>query len=1012
MYTKLVTSNLIHSISRLSIRIFLLLLLLAVQKSSHSQLKYNFERITTENGLPTNAIKGLQFDEKNRFLWVATESGIVRFNGHGFQNFGDNDKTSVLNGRIVFFDKTINGKFFGKLIDERIFTIHENNAIIDNSLSKMEDEFSYLNYKYNIGLPISKQPFLGIENKDFKLNNTIYTINDHELFKYDHNKLIPLIKFKNEEEVFVINDQLFLIDKDGIILKAKFNLEKFITKNKVDLSKSFEIDSKNIFSKIKVFQNHSNESVYILNGEKLFLLTLINNQIKVNLITDQLPKNEFIKYVQIDNVTNVIYIGTDNRGLIVGRPQYFNRILPNNAIAGVSSSAYAQLQLSNGNIQINTGQIFGNSKVKSSNVFYRPSETSTFISSDSILFMTNSDGIVEYDLLKSRISTISKDINVNRNCLIQKDGIIYSFNEKGIALKKTKWEYVLKLDKMPFNFIVYSLMQINDNEILAATTHGLYKYNFKHNTFILYFKDNNNSNFRSIFNLNNYYLIGTYGGGVYMYHDDSIKKVPLDQNKYLNYSHCFIQDKKGNVWASTNKGLFMSPAQSLIDFWHKGPGNIRFKYFGKNEGIDQLEMNGGCNPCAIKMKNGNLSFPGIDGLIQFNPDSLQIIEIQPKVYVDKLYVDEKLINLDKFNNEFSSGVKNLEVQLGISGMLSQENIMLEYKFDNDKWIRINVKNPVIKYSNPEYGNHTFSIRLRNTINGKWDQVDYPYIINYPWTLNPFMYFVYFLSIVGVILLYIRFKTLIYQRRQKVLEKEVDAKTASLNNLNDYLLKRNQAKDHVIAIMNHDILTPLKYLHITAKNIADTTNDEKAKSSIKQIARTSKELEYLTSNMLNWVKFDNIEALPTKQTVDLCTIVNDLIEFVEPFKQNKSLKIINSIPEDLMIQNWPDSLRVLLYNIIINSINNSIKGEIRVSYTTTNNGYHISVNDTGVGMNASMIQHLLKGKSKDEVEQIPKYKKGNGVGFQIIRNIVHLMNAQLEIQSVENIGTTVSVIFMD
>ena len=33
--------------------------------------------------------------------------------------------------------------------------------------------------------------------------------------------------------------------------------------------------------------------------------------------------------------------------------------------------------------------------------------------------------------------------------------------------------------------------------------------------------------------------------------------------------------------------------------------------------IDELELNGGCNPCAIKMNNGHLSFPGIDGLIQF-----------------------------------------------------------------------------------------------------------------------------------------------------------------------------------------------------------------------------------------------------------------------------------------------------------------------------------------------------------------------------------------------------------
>jgi signal transduction histidine kinase len=234
----------------------------------------------------------------------------------------------------------------------------------------------------------------------------------------------------------------------------------------------------------------------------------------------------------------------------------------------------------------------------------------------------------------------------------------------------------------------------------------------------------------------------------------------------------------------------------------------------------------------------------------------------------------------------------------------------------------------------------------------------------------------------------------------------------LNTLNDYLIKRNQAKDHVIAIMNHDILTPLKYLHITAKNIADSTSDEKTKSSIKQIARTSKDLEYLTSNMLNWVKFDNIETLPNKQSVDLFILVNDLVEFVEPFKQNVNLEIINQIPEDLLINNWPDSLRVLLYNLIVNGINNTSKGEISISYESILNGYKISVIDTGVGMNDSMIQHLLEGKSKDEVEQIPKYKKGNGVGFQIIRNIVHLMNAQLEIQSVENSGTSVTIIFKD
>ena len=1009
MYTKLVTRYFNLTLAS----VFFTLFLIAIPFITQAQQRYNFEYLNTENGLPTNAIKGLQFDEKNRFLWVATESGIVRYNGHGFQGFGDNEKTAVLNGRIVFFDKTIDGKLFGKLIDERVFTINENNALIDPSITKMDGEFIYLNYKYNLDKKVdTKQAFVDIVNKDFRFNNSIYTLNEQSLLKYDQGKLISVAKFANEEEPFVVNDHLFLFRKDGVILNADFKDDKFITSINSDNSKILKHDPNNIFSKIKVFQNHPNEPVYIVTGAKLYILIYVNNEIKLKLITDQLPKNEFIKYVQIDNITNTIYIGTDNRGLIVGRPKYFNRILPNNAIEGVSTSAYSQLQLSNGNIQINTGQIFGNSKSTSTNVFYRPSETNTFISKQSILFMTNSEGSVEYDLQKNKILSSSRDIDLSRNSFIEMNDKIYSFNEKGVAVKTKKWDYVLKFDKMPFNFIVYNLKQLNENELLAATTHGLYKYKLKENTFTLFFKDKDNANFRSIYNFNGYYLIGTYGGGVYMYNKDSIKKVPLDQNKYLNYTHCFIEDNKGNIWASTNKGLFMSPGQSLIDFWNKGPGNIKFKYFGKPDGIDQLELNGGCSPCAIKLSNGNFSFPGIDGLIQFNPDSLPEIYIQPKVFLDKLIVDGKIVNVKLLSNELASTVKNIELQLGISGMLSQENIMLEYKFDDDQWVRINVKEPNLKFSNPGSGTHKIAIRIRNTINEKWESITYGFSLKYPWTLHPLMYLVYLLIVIGVILLYIRFKTLIYQKRQKILEKEVDVKTASLNTLNDYLLKRNQAKDHVIAIMNHDILTPLKYLHITAKNIADTSKEENVKSSIKQIAKTSKELEYLTSNMLNWVKFDNVETLPNKQVVDLFTLVSDLVEFVEPFKQNNNLIIVNNIPQDLMIQNWPDSLRVLLYNLLVNGINNTNKGEISISYHATQNGYKIAVTDTGVGMNASKVQFLLKGKSRDDIEQIPKYKKGNGVGFQIIRHIVQLMNATMQIESTENIGTSVSVTFLN
>ena len=113
-----------------------------------AQQKYLFERLNSENGLPTNAIKGLQFDAKNRFLWVATESGIIRYNGHGFQDFGNIASNEKLNGRIVFFEKAMNGTLFGKLIDESVFKIQDNKAIIDTSINKISWQHEYLHLFY------------------------------------------------------------------------------------------------------------------------------------------------------------------------------------------------------------------------------------------------------------------------------------------------------------------------------------------------------------------------------------------------------------------------------------------------------------------------------------------------------------------------------------------------------------------------------------------------------------------------------------------------------------------------------------------------------------------------------------------------------------------------------------------------------------------------------------------------------------------------------------------------
>ena len=110
----------------------------------------------------------------------------------------------------------------------------------------------------------------------------------------------------------------------------------------------------------------------------------------------------------MDAVTKTIYLGTDNRGILVAHPQYFNRVLPKSQIEGVSASSYAQVELNNGNIQINSGQVFGNSDSKTNLIFNQSSETNTYIDSDSVLYFFNKNGINEYSFKDNKFLKIGK----------------------------------------------------------------------------------------------------------------------------------------------------------------------------------------------------------------------------------------------------------------------------------------------------------------------------------------------------------------------------------------------------------------------------------------------------------------------------------------------------------------------------------------------------------------------------------------------------------------------------
>src|SRR5882762_1452977 len=91
-----------------------------------AQNNYQVQRYTTDNGLPSNGIKGLEWDEETGFLWVATEAGVTRYNGSDFVTFSKDNTPELFSERMWFMLKNREGRIYTSDEVGNIFFVTEN----------------------------------------------------------------------------------------------------------------------------------------------------------------------------------------------------------------------------------------------------------------------------------------------------------------------------------------------------------------------------------------------------------------------------------------------------------------------------------------------------------------------------------------------------------------------------------------------------------------------------------------------------------------------------------------------------------------------------------------------------------------------------------------------------------------------------------------------------------------------------------------------------------------------
>jgi len=288
--------------------------------------------------------------------------------------------------------------------------------------------------------------------------------------------------------------------------------------------------------------------------------------------------------------------------------------------------------------------------------------------------------------------------------------------------------------------------------------------------------------------------------------------------------------------------------------------------------------------------------------------------------------------------------------------------------------------------------------------------EFHFHINTAWYQQWWFYILLVFLIMGLGSLYIRLRTRQYAIRQRKLEKQVFEKTKELQLKNEILEKNDTVKTRLISIISHDIITPLKFLSVAGKNLVQKKqlmSEEMQSEAIKEMTKTSQDLQLLTTNILNWIMYQNHNRRMVKENINLHEKVERVFGILKPLAHQKQQHLLNSIDEQLVVFQYAGPLRVLIYNLVMNAINFSGKGNISVSDRREDNNVIISVRDEGAGMTPEQIQNIMDDEviiSSTTVDS----RKGHGLGYLIIKDLIKMIGAELKINSEKGKGTIVSI----
>jgi len=222
---------------------------------------------------------------------------------------------------------------------------------------------------------------------------------------------------------------------------------------------------------------------------------------------------------------------------------------------------------------------------------------------------------------------------------------------------------------------------------------------------------------------------------------------------------------------------------------------------------------------------------------------------------------------------------------------------------------------------------------------------------------------------------------------------------------------NQLKTRFVSMASHEFRTPLSSIQLSASLIDKYTSKNDAASVEKHTTKIKNAINNLTTILNDFLSLEKLEAGKVEPTANWFDIISFAEEIVE------EMQLISKQNQLIVYEHTGTSAQVfldhnLLKNCIINLISNAIKysGEntmIQFNTILRENELIVEVKDNGIGIpEADKINLFEPFFRAHNTGDIP----GTGLGLNIVKRYVGLMNGTVSCDTEQHKGTTFTLHF--